>query len=315
MVQPYGHSPYNRAIIGTNNFVMHEQRSPLDEFLILPEETVAWEKTSRWTAAIILIGMAACHLQASGPPSKDVIDTAIAQTGAAKNDVQLAVIATLTAMAGGDVPLGQSPTAEQPGVPPTVTLTPTSGKVTVAVSKGTNCRTGPDVNFDLVIVLHPGETAEVVGKDAYGNYWIIKDPKNPSVTCWLCNKNATVTGDTSKLPVVESPPTPTPKPGMITEVSIAVSNPVLHSPNCGNNFFTQSGTVTLTASGPSAIAYYLTLDSNYKGSFTQPFASAGTQNFPFVFDFFSTCMTHTLKAIVTSPNSMGAQTTFSVASP
>jgi hypothetical protein len=53
---------------------------------------------------------------------------------------------------------------------------------------------------------------EVVGRNANGTYWIIRNPTRPSQLCWLWGQFATVTGNTSVLPVYVPPPTPTPLP-------------------------------------------------------------------------------------------------------
>jgi hypothetical protein len=82
----------------------------------------------------------------------------------------------------------------------------------VSVSGNTNCRAGNATVYDLVFVMMVGQTAEVVGRDAYGQYWVIRDPSRPADTCWLWGRYATVTGDSSVLPIVTPPPTPTPAP-------------------------------------------------------------------------------------------------------
>jgi hypothetical protein len=82
----------------------------------------------------------------------------------------------------------------------------------VSVSGNTNCRAGNATVYDLVFVLMVGQTAEVVGRDAYGQYWVIQDPSHPADSCWLWGRYATVTGDWSTLPIVTPPPTPTPAP-------------------------------------------------------------------------------------------------------
>jgi hypothetical protein len=92
---------------------------------------------------------------------------------------------------------------------PTITNTSTSEVPMVSVSVDTNCRTGPGQQFDYVGALFAGETAEVVGKEEFGNYWIIKNPDRPG-ECWLWSQYATVNGNTSGLPVMTPPPTPTP---------------------------------------------------------------------------------------------------------
>lgn len=100
---------------------------------------------------------------------------------------------------------------------------PASG-VTVTVSQNTNCREGPSQEFNDVGSLAPGQTAEVVGKDTVNNYWIIKLPSNPAVTCWLWGQYATVTGDTSQVANVPTPtkagPSGAPNPPTILDAQV-----------------------------------------------------------------------------------------------
>lgn len=162
---------------------------------------------------------------APGQPTVDLdtINTAIAQT--------LAAAPTQTFEPGVPVTGDESPTPtatafalESPtptvtAIPPTVTqaLSPTPiltpGVVQVYVSVPTNCRTGPGVAYSRVGGLLVNEVANVVGRNATGDYWIIRNPDRASSTCWLWGRYATVAGDTSALPVFTPPPLPTPVPG------------------------------------------------------------------------------------------------------
>jgi len=60
--------------------------------------------------------------------------------------------------------------------------------------------------------LQLGQVANVVGRNATGDYWIIRNPSRASETCWLWGQYATVAGDTGSLPVFTPPPLPTPVP-------------------------------------------------------------------------------------------------------
>lgn len=82
--------------------------------------------------------------------------------------------------------------------------------VTVTVSQNTNCRSGPSQEFNEIGSLGPGQVAEVVGKDTFDNYWIIKLPDGSGKTCWLWGRYATVSGDVASIQEVV---TPTPKGG------------------------------------------------------------------------------------------------------
>jgi hypothetical protein len=154
-----------------------------------------------FTALIVLILVSvACYLplQISTPSQPDVQTT-----------VTLLAM-TIQAQQGAPVPAAatESLPAVQPSSP-TITLTPTPSIPMVRVSEDTNCRSGPGKDFDHKGVLLTGEQAEVVGKNESLDYWIIKNPDS-SGTCWLWGRYATVEGDVSGLPEIESPPTPTP---------------------------------------------------------------------------------------------------------
>ncbi|MFN8399865.1 MAG: hypothetical protein U0X74_07615 [Anaerolineales bacterium] len=98
-------------------------------------------------------------------------------------------------------PNNLAPTTD-PNVAPAAT---TSSAVTITVSQNTNCRLGPSQNFDEVGALGPGQVAEVVGKDTQDNYWIIKLPNNPAITCWVWGQYATVTGDAATVADIATP--------------------------------------------------------------------------------------------------------------
>ena len=93
------------------------------------------------------------------------------------------------------------------------TETPTevvSDGVTVSVSTATNCRTGPDVVYQLLMTVQPGSDFDVVGKYTPKGYWIINMPTGG--TCWLWGQYAIVQGDTSVLPEITPPPAPVAQP-------------------------------------------------------------------------------------------------------
>ncbi len=146
----------------------------------------------------------------------------------------LAISAILVAILACNLP-AQKPGADttptftaQPTQTAAPALTPTSSVPMVSVSTATNCRTGPDPSYSLVLVFQPGATAQVVGKYSASNYWIINTPTGG--TCWLWGAYATVQGNTSTLAEIappSAPPTqvaanpPTPKP---TKPSAAPTN-------------------------------------------------------------------------------------------
>jgi YD repeat-containing protein len=99
-----------------------------------------------------------------------------------------------------------------PTTSPSTTATDLA-KILVSVSMDTNCRSGPGTVYPSLGVLIVGQTAEVVGRSASSDNWIILLPSNVAITCWLWGYYATVTGDTTGLIVYSPPPTPTPSAG------------------------------------------------------------------------------------------------------
>ncbi len=165
---------------------------------------------------VLLLASLACAVpNIQVRPDQSLMDTAVAQT----------IVAGLTQLAPSLVPIGSvsgTPsftfTPEAPTFTPTATLTPspvyTSTPLTpqISVSVATNCRVGPGKVYDRVGALLVGEVAEVVGRDPIGNYWYIRNPDSNSGFCWLWGQYATLSGNTSVLPVFTPPPTPTPMP-------------------------------------------------------------------------------------------------------
>ena len=93
---------------------------------------------------------------------------------------------------------------------PVFTFTPIVPQIRVSVP--TNCRTGPGKVYDRVGALLVGEVAEVAARNPTSNYWYIRNPDAPGQFCWLWGEYATLTGNTSVLPVYTPPPIPTPEP-------------------------------------------------------------------------------------------------------
>ncbi len=170
-------------------------------------------------ASILILAILACSLPVSISPTQDpgaaytsaalTVAAAVNQTMAVTQDLQppgtltftpvvldtLAPIATLTAT-----------------LSPTASFTATTSVPMISVSVDTNCRVGPGKAYDYVGGLFIGQTAQVYGKNPGGDYYYIRLPDDPNIYCWVTGQYATLTGNTSVLPVFTPPPTPTPVP-------------------------------------------------------------------------------------------------------
>ncbi len=194
--------------------------------------TYQFRKISVILVLFILV-LSACNIpsdtapteQDSGQESNEAIFTMAAQTIIA--EITQTAIYAPTVPSGGQA-TAEQPTAEQPTVtsvtPPTVTAPPpaeeqptatntpteSSEYPTISATANTNCRLGPDSVFDVVGYLLVGDTSEVHGKGISGYWWYIANPISPGGFCWVWAQTTKVEGDTSNLPIIESPPTPTP---------------------------------------------------------------------------------------------------------
>ncbi len=176
---------------------------------------------------ILFLVLVACDVVMGTPviPSTGVppidpqvqIEQAVAATLAMQTQIALSVQQTLAGM----VPVALDPTltpalTQSPDFTQTAsqtsTLIPsfTPAGVWVRVSLETNCRTGPGTVYDKLGLVRPGETAEAIGRSASSDNWIVRLPSNPAITCWLWAQWTSVTGDSSSLPIITPPPSPTP---------------------------------------------------------------------------------------------------------
>jgi hypothetical protein len=166
---------------------------------------------------IIIFISSACYFPGNSAVQLDpAAQTAVAETAVALavQTQLIKVTVELPTPPAVESPLPETPT-QSPEPTATETLTPeptfTSPPLnpTISVSKNTNCRTGNAKNYDYSGALLVGEQAEVLARDS-GNYWYVRLPSG--ITCWLWGEYATITGDTSRLPVFTPPPSPTPSP-------------------------------------------------------------------------------------------------------
>ncbi|HEX7541199.1 MAG TPA: hypothetical protein VF352_03635 [Anaerolineales bacterium] len=187
-----------------------------------------WKKLLAIIASVFLTLTSACNMPGGtavgGGPNQDptaAIQTQaagiVASTAAAQTAFANAMASTLAAMATNTPEFTFTPSLTPtptftltPFLTPTPTFTLTPEVPTVSVSVNTYCRSGPGPTYDILGIVNVGQNAEVVGRNASSDTWVIKLPSNPAINCWLWGQYATVVGNTAGLPVITPPPTPTP---------------------------------------------------------------------------------------------------------
>ncbi len=168
-------------------------------------------------AVAVSLSLLACNLTTqlagSGPAS-----TSIAETVAAGQTSTAAVLAAAGSLAPGLAPTATATPeftstpeftatpSSTPTATPTATLSITLGSLT----QNTNCRSGPLAVYDLIRTFLLGDTVQIVGRNAEGDYFFVTDPASPGKDCWLWGRYLEINGDVSQRPVFTPPPTPTP---------------------------------------------------------------------------------------------------------
>jgi hypothetical protein len=93
--------------------------------------------------------------------------------------------------------------------PPAAESPPAPGGPSVTVDVNLNVRTGPGTNYDRVGSLAEGATVDIVGRNASSSWWQISYADGPGGKGWISAGYGTAT-NTDGVPVVESPPPPSP---------------------------------------------------------------------------------------------------------
>jgi RNA polymerase sigma factor (sigma-70 family) len=144
-------------------------------------------------------------------------------------------------------PLAPTPTpVSTSAISPTAPVEPTLGPPFVTAMQLSNCRFGPGLVFEPSDYLDVGETAPIDGRNGSTTWWWIRDGDG---RCWVWGGNVEVGGDTSGVPVIPDPPTPTP----VDEIAPVVS--VSHTPAlAGRPSDLDAITFTATASDNARVA-------------------------------------------------------------
>jgi uncharacterized protein YgiM (DUF1202 family) len=81
----------------------------------------------------------------------------------------------------------------------------------LSINENTNCRSGPGELYPVLLVLRAGQSVDIVGRSAEGNYWVVNRP-DQSGTCWAWGEYATASGSIESVDRLAAPPTVTPSP-------------------------------------------------------------------------------------------------------
>jgi hypothetical protein len=133
---------------------------------------------------------------------------------------------------------------------PTTTSTSTPSVVLASPrEQPVNCRFGPDISYAVIGALFVGRQAEVIGKSIDIAWIYVRNPSDPSTSCWLFTDLVTVEGNLEMLPVVGAPEI------MVTNIKVRIDPQVM---NVACDAFPQSVIISadITTNGPLVVAWY-----------------------------------------------------------
>jgi hypothetical protein len=188
-----------------------------------------------WIAATLVVALSSCNLptsQTTGIPVSG--PTSMLDTPTSSNP-------TITS-----APFETLASLELP------TITPTSTPSVFLASpkeQPVNCRFGPATSYTVLGALIVGRQAEIIGRNSDSTWWYVRNPSDPSTSCWLSAEFVVTVGDVQSLPVV------TPLENMVTGISVTIEPAVLDVA-CDALPQTVAIVAQITASGPSTVIWH-----------------------------------------------------------
>lgn len=172
-----------------------------------------------------------------------------------------------------DIPttgLVESTPTEAPLPTPSPSSTP---DITLASARAqpVNCRFGPDISYAVIGALNPGRQAEVIGKNIDITWLFVRNPNDPSTSCWLSVDFIDVQGDVELLPVVGPPEI------RVTNIEVRIEPAAM---NVACEAFPQSVLISadITTNGPSVVTWQWISNAGHTSNEKQVlFESGGTK--------------------------------------
>jgi len=129
-----------------------------------------------------------------------------------------------------------------------------------------NCRSGPDTSWSVVIILSPGQIAEIVGKTADGTWLEVKNPSLTGSLCWVSAGVVTTSGDLSGVSVVAAPPTSTGPTAVaavvVTSISVSVSPTKIQVGGCMGPIQPSTASATIEVNGATKLSWHFDTEQN-----------------------------------------------------
>jgi hypothetical protein len=174
---------------------------------------------------------------------------------------------------------------------------------------GVHCRFGPGTTWAAVSSVAEGDSSQIVGQNSDSSWWYILDPFNEGQRCWVAASVTTTGGNLASVPIVGAPQ------ASVTEVSVDVNPKTIRPSSCADPASTITIAGSIETNGPATVD--LRFETQQGGSLsdrTINFTSFGVQEFSAEYDPPSplTAGTYWVRLVVTSPNDIQAEVTYTI---
>lgn len=194
--------------------------------------------------------------------------------------------------------------------PPTTTSTPT---VPVAFAKdvAVNCRLGPSTAWIALSGLNVGASSQIVGRTADNGWWYIVDPFNSARKCWVAASVTNTAGNLAGIPVAAAPS------AEVTDVGVDVDPNKISVAGCVGPIQPIEISGSIETNGPTTVQWHFeTQQGGAMPTQSTEFDAFGERD-DFSVDYTPplTAGTYWVRLVVTSPNSMQAETKYTIECP
>ena len=246
---------------------------------------------------LVFVAVPSCNIPSNAPsatetpplPSQPTVDIPITGVTGAVNTPTQEVAATQVEL--------EFPTATATSTPTMVLATPRDQPV--------NCRFGPDVSYAAVGALIVGRQAEVIGKNIDITWIYVRNPSDPSTSCWLSVDVVNIVGNVLLLPVVGPPEI------MVTTIKVSIDPPAM---NVACSAFPQIVAISadITTNGPLIVNWYCESSTGKTSDQKQILFEAGETKT--VHDYYQVDQSgdYTIDVRSVPPNSQVGEATFKV---
>ncbi|HJS20451.1 MAG TPA: hypothetical protein VJ785_17005 [Anaerolineales bacterium] len=193
--------------------------------------------------------------------------------------------------------------------PPPPTSTP-SVPVAFPRDVNVNCRLGPGTAWVAISALTVGQNAQITGKNSDGSWWSITDPLNSGRNCWVSAGVVGTGGNLAAIPVVGLPT------ASVTNVTVSVDPRTISAPGCLGPILPLEINGTIETNGPTEVRWrFETQQGGAMPNQTTTFDAFGEREFSVDYTPPITAGTYWVRLIVSGPNNIQAETSYTITCP